>query len=261
MKKRIAAVVLTIIMVIGIIFSITGKTQAKNDEVRTLEEINMIASIKSDQIRFEEVMNYLDQNYPERTVGQEIELLKKFYPTEEVIELNLCNSPNEDVEIQTEKVTVKQEEVKEVVQEASDERLRCTRPWFYEYTWGEVLMLACAIWSEAEEYCDDPKDGEYVAKLVASVIVNRMMSEKFSNTISGVIHQGMGTKSQQYGGRTIRMVDNADATSIDPKVLVWAEDILRDGPLGPENLVFQANFPQGKTYFTYGKLFFGTADL
>ena len=38
---------------------------------------------------------------------------------------------------------------------------------------------------------------------------------------------------------------------------MWAEDLLRDGPIGPENLVFQSQFEQGdQVYWTYGNQIF-----
>lgn len=56
-------------------------------------------------------------------------------------------------------------------------------PWYYGYTWDEVMLLARLVYAEA--------DGEpYVGKVaVAAVVLNRVRSPLFPDTIAGVIYE------------------------------------------------------------------------
>jgi N-acetylmuramoyl-L-alanine amidase len=56
-------------------------------------------------------------------------------------------------------------------------------PWYDGYTWDEVMLLARLVYAEA--------DGEpYVGKVaVAAVVLNRVRSPLFPDTIAGVIYE------------------------------------------------------------------------
>ena len=116
------------------------------------------------------------------------------------------------------------------------------------YCSNDIKLLANIMYIEEEEYQDD-LDAELVFKMAGSVVLNRMLSDLFPNTIEGVIYQ-----EGQYAQETLDKIGNV---YIPEKVYMWAEDLLRDGPIGPENLVFQSQFEQGdQVYWTYGNQIF-----
>lgn len=56
-------------------------------------------------------------------------------------------------------------------------------PWYYGYTWDEVMLLARLVYAEA---AGEP----YVGKVaVAAVVLNRVHSPLFPDTIAGVIYE------------------------------------------------------------------------
>ena len=141
-----------------------------------------------------------------------------------------------------------------VVQE---DRFKCTTIWNYQYNRNEVLMLGDLIKLEIEEFLDDP-DAEYVAKVTGSVVLHRVAdSSYYPNSVYAVIHQGEGTTSQQYASRTINGIGH---THTPDYVYEWAEDILRDGPIGPANLVFQDNKAHGTVWMQYKGMYYCTSN-
>ena len=138
-----------------------------------------------------------------------------------------------------------------------DDRFKCTTIWNYNYTREDVKILGDVIWAEIEEFCDDP-DGEYIAKVTGSVVLHRVANKSyFPNTVYAVIHDGEGKSYQQYASRTIRAIGN---TNTPDYVYEWAEDILRDGPIGPANLVFQDNRAHGTVWLEYKGVYYCTSD-
>ena len=118
----------------------------------------------------------------------------------------------------------------------------------HTYSSNDIDLLANLMYIEEEQYQND-EDAELIFKMAGSVVLNRMESDLFPNTIEGVIYQ-----EGQYSQETLDKIGNV---YIPEKVYMWAEDLLKNGPLGPENMVFQSEFNQGdQIYWTYGNQIF-----
>lgn len=118
----------------------------------------------------------------------------------------------------------------------------------------DIELLAKLITAEqgyVENY-EDEFEYEERAYLCGSVVINRMKSEKFPNTLKEVIYQHKGDKYQY------QCVKNG-AINRDYDEIAWevAEELLTVGTTIPENVLFQAEFVQadgvyrqiGNTYF------------
>ena len=53
----------------------------------------------------------------------------------------------------------------------------------------------------------------------------------------------------QYDMQTIQRVEQGQ--EMPDVVYTWAEDLLRNGPIGPENLIFQSEFKQGSDVYKH----------
>ena len=116
------------------------------------------------------------------------------------------------------------------------------------YSEEDVELLANLMYIEVEQYINDKK-AEYVYKLVGSVAIHRMQSKYYADTLSDVIWD-----NTQYAQSTLDKIYKKD---IPEKVYVWAEELLKYGPIGPENLVYQSESKQGKEiYYQYGNQYF-----
>lgn len=109
---------------------------------------------------------------------------------------------------------------------------------------SKVYMLAHLIGGEAgADWCSDE-----LQLAVGSVVLNRIASDKFPNDMESVIFQD-GQYSVTWNGAyykepTERTVKNA-------------KYLLLNGPTIPEDVIFQANFSQGKHYKTIQGVHFG----
>lgn len=81
-------------------------------------------------------------------------------------------------------------------------------------------------------------------QMVASVVVNRVKSPEFPNTLYEVVYQ----RGQYAAARTSRFENLIPSE----KTVRSAMAILKDGSIAPPNVVFQAEFVQGKG--TYKKI-------
>ena len=93
-----------------------------------------------------------------------------------------------------------------------------------------IWWLSCALYHE----CRDLNDEEQIA--VASVILNRVNSDKFPNTIFEVITQP---------GEYAFVVDEIIWGEPDERAMRNAEYVYWNGSQIPENVLFQAEFIQG----------------
>ena len=85
---------------------------------------------------------------------------------------------------------------------------------------------------------------------VGSVVINRMNHELFPNTLYDVIY-AKGQYSSTWNGA----INNTP----DERTIENARQLLEYGSVLPENVVFQANFPQGDgTYYEYYDEVLGT---
>lgn len=135
-----------------------------------------------------------------------------------------------------------------------DEKIKTLGLSYPRYTFDDMYLLAKIVANEAGSSWLpwNWKAG------VAEVVVNRVASSKYPNTISGVIYQS-DQYAGVYGSRFSNMVPNSTCA----RVAVW---ILNGNRVfGDPSILYQANFPQGRgvavrmydshlgtTYFCYG---------
>ena len=102
-----------------------------------------------------------------------------------------------------------------------------------KYSGDDLWYLSRVIQSEAG-YCT-----QEMQEAVGSVVLNRVASNKFPNTIAEVIQQ-----PGQYS--TVSWLASNEPTQ---EALAVAVDLLENGSKLPEDILYQANFPQGT--YTY----------
>ena len=109
---------------------------------------------------------------------------------------------------------------------------------------SKVYMLAHLIGGEAgADWCTDE-----LQLMVGSVVLNRMASDRFPNTMEEVIFQ-KGQYSVTWNG--------AYEQEPTERTVANAKYLLLNGPTIPSDVLFQANFPQGKTYKLVQGVYFG----
>lgn len=108
----------------------------------------------------------------------------------------------------------------------------------YDYTLDDVMIMARIIETEAgADYL--PDSTRYG---VGSVVYNRLISDKFPNTIHEIAHQ-----PNQYSpvGSAVWYREPSD------RAKEIACDILENGGIFPPEVLWQANFRQGKGVYCY----------
>ena len=93
------------------------------------------------------------------------------------------------------------------------------------------------------------EEAKYVCQLAGSVVIHRKnMKYGGANTIEEVI----------YAHGQYACVNNGSINQEVPDVVYeWAEELLLNGPIGPENMIYQAQFQQGsETYDIIGNQYF-----
>ncbi len=108
------------------------------------------------------------------------------------------------------------------------------------YTQEEVSFLADVIYLEVGGSFIKrlPLDeAEYGCKLAGSVVLHRMNDSRYPNTIKGVVFD-----EGQYSEKTKSRIGRVE---VPEEIYEWAEDLLRDGPIGPSNLIFQSRKARG----------------
>lgn len=109
---------------------------------------------------------------------------------------------------------------------------------------SKVYMLAHLIGGEAgADWCTDE-----LQLMVGSVVLNRIASDRFPNTMKEVIFQ-KGQYSVTWNG--------AYENEPTERTVANARYLLLNGPTIPSDVLFQANFPQGKTYKLVQGVYFG----
>ena len=110
------------------------------------------------------------------------------------------------------------------------------------------LIMASAIFITAEMGASWVSDEMQL--YVGSVVINRMNHELFPDTLYDVIY-AKGQYSPTWNGA----INNTP----DERTIENARQLLEHGSVLPENVVFQANFPQGDgTYYEYYDEVLGT---
>ena len=102
-----------------------------------------------------------------------------------------------------------------------------------KYTGDDLWYLSRVIQSESG-YCS-----REMQEAVGSVVLNRVEDERFPDSIPEVIEQ-----PGQYS--TVSSLASNEPT---PEALAVAVDLLENGSKLPEDILYQANFPQGT--YTY----------
>jgi spore germination cell wall hydrolase CwlJ-like protein len=113
-------------------------------------------------------------------------------------------------------------------------------PWFGNYTYEDLYLLAHIINAEAGG------DTSYISDQcvfgVGSVVLNRVKDPRFPNTIREVLWQPGQYYNGWHGAITKEPVDRS-----------WqiAAELLEEGPIFPPEVVWQANFTQGRGTYLY----------
>jgi spore germination cell wall hydrolase CwlJ-like protein len=113
--------------------------------------------------------------------------------------------------------------------------------------------IATAIYTEAWGGCSDRH-----RELVAAVIVNRVNSNRFPNSVSGVVNQ-RGQYPQGYANPNSTLGKRARQNpEIWAKCQAIATKALRGEVDCPDNVVFQAQFRQGSGVYDVHKTSYST---
>lgn len=136
---------------------------------------------------------------------------------------------------------------------ANDENQTETR---IAYQLDDIELLARMMYAEVGvffwNYEEDPEEVELIHKLAGSVVINRLRNEVMGATCLADVLYSEG----QYAQQTIQKVESGEQ-DIPEEVYIWSEELLTEGTIGPSNLVYQAQFPQGQLYRNIGNQYFG----
>lgn len=109
---------------------------------------------------------------------------------------------------------------------------------------SKVYMLAHLIGGEAgADWCTDE-----LQLMVGSVVLNRVASDKFPNDLESVIFQD-GQYSVTWNG--------AYYNEPTERTVANARYLIENGPTIPSDVLWQANFPQKRTYKVVQGVYFG----
>lgn len=108
----------------------------------------------------------------------------------------------------------------------------------------ELDLLARLIQAEAgADWCTDE-----LQRAVGSVVLNRMGDERYPDTMKEVIYQKGQYSTAKSGKINQAATDRAKAN---------AEYLLTEGSTLPDEIIYQANFKQGKVYKELQGVYFG----
>ena len=106
----------------------------------------------------------------------------------------------------------------------------------YEYTYEDILYLSKAIMFEAgKDWSED------LRLSVGNVVINRVISDKFPNSIREVVEQ-----DGQY--ETIDQINSIAPNDIPIECIESAKSLLNGTTVLPDYVVYQANFKIGTVY-------------
>jgi len=117
------------------------------------------------------------------------------------------------------------------------------------YNMENVELLAQMMYAEEgvffSRFANEPEMIERVHKLAGSVVLHRLNSHfSGAQTLADVLYA-----PGQYDYRTIQRVEKGQ--NLPPQVYQWAEELLTEGAIGPDTLVFQAEFRQGSEVYEH----------
>ena len=115
------------------------------------------------------------------------------------------------------------------------------------YTDDDLYCLAAVIWQEAgSSYCSDR-----LQLLVANVVMNRVKSSYFPDTIREVITYKGAYGTMYWDGVSIPVANDAITQAAIDRCYANAKKILDGYRILPENVIYQAGFVQGSGIYTY----------
>ena len=160
----------------------------------------------------------------------------------------------EEIPIVEEEVSA-QQEVTETVEEVIIQNKETEAERVTSYTQVDVDLLARLMYAEEGVLLQRQsiEDAELAHKLCGSVILHRTeMGYLGANSIEETIYA-----KGQYADTTLQKLTTQEAPEI---VKQWAEELLTDGPIGPENMIYQSEFAQGKVYTQIDNQYFGCSE-
>lgn len=123
---------------------------------------------------------------------------------------------------------------------------RCTVTVTKGYTEDDLYCLAAVIWQEAgSTYCSDR-----LQLMVANVVMNRVDSNQFPDTIRGVITSKYAYGTMYWDGVSIPTATDSVTKSAIDRCYANAKKILEGYRILPNNVVYQAGFVQGSGVYT-----------
>lgn len=120
------------------------------------------------------------------------------------------------------------------------------------YTEEDVELLARLMYAEEGVLLQrqSMENAELAHKLCGSVVLHRTKRNYLgASTIKETIYA-----KGQYADTTLQKLDVQEAPEI---VKQWAEELLSEGSIGPENMIYQSEFPQGEVYIQIDNQYFG----
>ena len=149
------------------------------------------------------------------------------------------------------KLPLPEETLEEAIEEETEvaqtvERISETTPEYeMSYKQSDVELLARLMYAEEGIfiYKLSEEDSKYVCQLAGSVVIHRKnMNYGGADTIEEVI----------YAEGQYQCVANGSINQEVPDIVYeWAEELLQNGPIGPENMVYQAEFEQGSEVYDH----------
>lgn len=232
MKKLLIGIIVLVLCVLvgyGVYNSHASSKEIKEDvsENKEVETIQINTTPEKDE----------SENSITKVTDEGIEIkTEKSEKTKVEKESNV--SSTEETKVEDTKSSKEKEEIKE---EKVQEEKKEVKP---KYTDEELYIMSHLIMGEASGASWEHKLG------VGSVALNRVKSSKFPNTLKGVVFQ-KGQYACTWDG-------NYDKTPNEESIKA-AKYLLENGSQMPDNVVFQAEFKQGKgvykkignTYFCY----------
>ena len=162
----------------------------------------------------------------------------------------------EEIPIIEEEISTQQEvNEKETVEEVIIHNKETEAETMISYTEADVELLARLMFAEEGVLLQRQsiEDAELAHKLCGSVILHRTeMGYLGANSIEETIYA-----KGQYADTTLQKLTTQEAPEI---VKQWAEELLTDGPIGPENMIYQSEFAQGKVYTQIDNQYFGCSE-
>ena len=114
------------------------------------------------------------------------------------------------------------------------------------YTDDDLYCIAAVIWQESGSYWISDK----TQLMVGNVVLNRVASSAFPNTIRGVLSQPYQYGPMAYSITIPKATNKIMADAID-RCYENARRLLEGERVLPSNVVFQANFTQGSGVYAY----------